>query len=204
VRIAVQHAVRGRGARTACLHRQSYTLYPDGHMCCKNEVRLGPEYDDPYRVGVELVVPAGFERIEWYGRGPHENYRDRKAGARLGRYRDTVTNRYVPYIRPQETGNHTATRWLCLEDEHRGAALRVRADDALEFTASHFTAGDLHTAEHTHELTPRPEIILHLDLHQRGIGTASCGPDTLDEYRLRPGRYTFTYWLEAGDAPKTG
>ena len=109
-------------------------------------------------------------------------------------YESTVTGQYVPYILPQEHGNHTDVRWLSLENGKTG--IRVTAQNGLEFTASHYTAHDLYAAKHTYDLTPRPETILSLDYHQRGLGTASCGPDTLPQYRLRPGKYRFAYTLE--------
>ena len=101
----------------------------------------------------------------------------------------------MPYIMPQEHGNHTDVRWLSLDDGRDG--LRVRAGDGtLEFSASHHATEDLWNARHTYDLRPRAETILHLDCRQRGLGTASCGPDTLERYRITPGRYRWSYVLE--------
>ena len=105
-----------------------------------------------------------------------------------------MTEQYVPYILPQEHGNHTDVRWLSLANG--AAGLTVTAQPTMEFTASHFTAHDLFAAKHTYDLKPRPEVILSLDLHQRGIGTASCGPDTLERYKIRPGKYRFAYVIQ--------
>jgi beta-galactosidase len=66
----------------------------------------------------------------------------------------------------------------------------------LEFTANHYTAHDLYAAYHTYDLKPRPETILSLDYHQRGLGTASCGPDILPQYKIGPGKYQFRYSLQ--------
>jgi hypothetical protein len=73
------------------------------------------------------------------------------------------------------------------------AILFAAADRLLECSASHFTAHDLYAAAHTIDLTPRQEVIVNLDYAQRGLGTASCGPDTLDQYLLPPGDYWFGY-----------
>ena len=81
---------------------------------------------------------------------------------------------------------------------HRGpdeAGLHVDGVPAIEFSASHFTAADLFAARHTYELTARPEVYLNLDLGQRGLGTASCGPDTLPQYCLLESVYRFGYRL---------
>jgi beta-galactosidase len=99
---------------------------------------------------------------------------------------------------PQEHGHHTDVRWLELSDlvpARRPATLRVAASGALEFNASHFTAEDLYAARHTTDLKARPETILYLDAAQRGLGTASCGPDALARYRLPAGSHAFGYVL---------
>ena len=80
--------------------------------------------------------------------------------------------------------------------ENGKAGLRVTALGSLEFTASHFTADDLYKAYHTYDLKPRPETILSLDYHQRGLGTFSCGPDALPQFKIGPGKYQFRYILQ--------
>jgi beta-galactosidase len=127
-------------------------------------------------------------------RGPWENYVDRNASAMVGRYRSTVAGEYVPYIMPQEHGHKTEVRWLSLADA-AGHGLCVVGDPTIEFSASHFTADDLFNAAHTIDLKPRAEVMLNLDHAQRGLGTASCGPDTLEHYRLLDPQYSFVYRL---------
>ena len=148
------------------------------------------------RVGVSLLLDPGHEALTWYGAGPWDNYSDRKASALVGIYRSTVTDQYVPYVMPQEHGHKTAVRWLTLGDPSTGA-LMVSGQPLIEFSASHFTADDLFRARHTYDLVPRPEVVLNLDYGQRGLGTASCGPDTLDRYRLLKSSYAFSYRLKA-------
>lgn len=133
--------------------------------------------------------------MTWHGRGPWDNYPDRKVSAIVGVYASTVSEQYVPYIMPQEHGHKTDVRWLTLTDT-RGRGLRVSGDPLISFSASHFTKEDLFAAQHTYDLKPREEIILSLDFAQRGLGTASCGPDTLPEYRLMEPRYAWSYRVE--------
>jgi beta-galactosidase len=133
--------------------------------------------------------------LTWFGRGPWENYPDRKTSALVGRYSSTVTNQYVPYIMPQEHGLKTDVRWLELTRPD-GHGLRVEGQPMMMFSASHFQANDLFQARHTCDLKPRPEIYLCLDAAHRGLGTASCGPDTLEKYQLRARRFKFNYQLE--------
>ena len=94
----------------------------------------------------------------------------------------------------EQHGHHPDTRWLTLTDDS-GVGLEVRGLPTIGFGASHFTAADLTAARHTNELEPRPEVLLSLDHAQRGLGTASCGPDTAERYRLLEPSYSFGYVL---------
>ena len=118
---------------------------------------------------------------------------DRKRAAMVDLYQSTVTDQYVPYIVPQEHGNHTDVRWLTLQG--KAGTLEVEGCGPLEFSASHYTAEDLHKASHTYDLKARPEVILNLDYRQSGLGTHSCGPGVLPQYTLKPGRYQWNYAL---------
>ncbi len=192
-RLEVVHRASGRRRWDDAVHRQSYRLTGDG-LLVENEVLLGPDLRDLPRIGVVLTLPSGFERLDWYGRGPWDNYSDRKASAVLGRFRSTVTDQYVPYILPQEHGHKSDVRRLALTDD-TGFGLEVEGMPSVGFTASHFTADDLYAARHTTDLVARPEVVLSLDHGQRGLGTASCGPDTHPRYRLNEPSYSFSYIL---------
>ncbi len=189
-----RHAVIGTGARFGFDHWQLYTVMADGTIGVENRITVDSRMPELPRIGVQLVLVPGCDRLQWFGRGPHESYWDRKSGAAVGRYRSTVDEQFVPYILPQENGNHTDTRWLSI-DNGRSAGLLIGGLPLFEFTASHHTANDLYKARHTKDLRRRKEVFLHLDLHQRGLGGQSCGPGTLDKYTLHPGAYRFSYLL---------
>jgi hypothetical protein len=155
------------------------------------------------RLGLKLALPAGLENVTYYGRGPVENYRDRNEGTPLGRYETTVDDMYVPYIWPQEFGNRTEVRWAALTDD-QGAGLVAVAGGPLEFSAHHYTLDNLDRAEHTCELERTDQTWLYLDYAQTGVGTRSCGHNTLEPYRVRPGRYVLRVLLRplaAGQDP---
>jgi beta-galactosidase len=175
-------------------HRQRFRVHATGELRVENNVELSPQLRDVPRIGVVLTLAAGFEQLAWYGRGPWEAYSDRLAATVVDRFESTVSDQYVPYILPQEHGHHPDTRWLTLTDES-GFGLEVRGLPTIGFGAGHFTARDLTAARHTNELEPRPEVVLSLDHAQRGLGTASCGPDTAERYRLLEPRYSFDYVL---------
>ncbi len=177
------------------VHEHSYVFSSADGITVENFFTCDPTLPELPRLGVILALRPGFENLAWFGRGPHENYCDRKRGAAVGLYQGTVADQYVPYIVPQEHGNKTDVRWLSLADA-KGTAIRFAATDRLlEASASHFTAADLHAATHTIDLTPREEVIVSLDYAQRGLGTASCGPDTLAQYLIPAGEYQFGYQI---------
>ena len=195
VSVTLKHAVTGRDRWDDVEHVQRHTLHPDGRLEVDNDVRLrAADLVDLPRIGVRLDLVAGYERLVYFGRGPGENYCDRKAATVVEVFETTVSEEYVDYVMPQEHGHHTDVRWLELAPT-RGKLPPVRIEGApgLEFNASHFTAEDLYAAKHTTDLTPRAETILHLDAAHRGLGTASCGPDTAERYRIHGRRHHFRY-----------
>jgi beta-galactosidase len=192
--VEVVHRVSGRGRWDDAVHRQLYCLLASGDLVVENEVLLGPDLRDLPRVGVVLVLQPGLERLDWLGRGPWESYPDRLASTVAGRFRSTVREQYVPYILPQEHGHRSEVRRLSLTDDS-GFGIEVDGRPTFGFTASHFTAGDLYAARHTCDLEPRAEVVLSLDHAQRGLGTASCGPDTSRRHRLLAPSYRFAYVL---------
>ncbi len=192
--VEIAHQVSGRDNWADFEHVQRFTMLPTGELLVENTVTPGEDMRDLPRIGVSLTLVPDLEHLEWFGRGPWENYADRKASTIIGRYQSTVTEQYVPYIMPQEHGHKTDVRWLALTQQ-TGHGLKVSGQSSIEFSASHFTANDLFDAKHTSDLQPRAEVILNLDVGQRGLGSASCGPDTLEAYRLLATSYTFTYRL---------
>jgi beta-galactosidase/evolved beta-galactosidase subunit alpha len=122
--------------------------------------------------------------VTWLGRGPGESYADSQQAARVGLWRASVDELWTPYVRPQENGNRSGTRWVALRDA-AGAGLLAAGDPALNFSAQRYTTEDIDRAEHTYELAPRPTITLHLDYQQNGLGSGSCGPGTSPAYQLQ-------------------
>jgi beta-galactosidase len=175
-------------------HEQVYTIQQDCSIHINNKIMLEAPIPELPRIGITLELQPGFEALQWFGRGPHENYWDRKTGTAIGLYSSSVTEQYIPYIMPQEHGNHTDVNWFKLE--HNDLGIEFSSDDKFEFSVSHLTADDLFKAVHSSELKLRPEVIINIDLHQRGLGSLSCGPDTLDCYKLQPSEYEFNYTIK--------
>ncbi len=163
----------------------TYTVYGSGDVIVKAHVTPRDGLPPLPRIGLQMRLPADLNRFTWYGRGPHESYQDRKEGAPVGLYTGTVDEQYVPYITPQENGNKTDVRWVALTRAD-GVGLLAVGMPLLNVSAHHFTAEELTRATHTHELHRHPEIVLHLDYQQSGLGNGSCGPGVLPQYLLMP------------------
>jgi beta-galactosidase len=114
-----------------------------------------------------------------------------------------VAEAFTPYVRPQESGGRDGVRWFRLAGSRDGTvpALAVHVDEPRQVSWTHYRASDLDAARHHEELTPRPEVVVHLDAAHRGLGTASCGPDALPRYRLGPGTYRWSWLLAATAEP---
>ncbi len=169
-----------------------YTLFPNGTVAFDHNITPFGDLPPLPKVGLVMALQENFEHVKWYGRGPHENYADRKESAMVGVYSTTVSDMYVPYPKPQETGNREDCRWLLLTD-NKDNGIMVVADSLFSFSALHFSASDLANASHTYKLEPRKEIILSIDAQQRGLGNSSCGPVTLPKYCLNSKSYSLKF-----------
>jgi len=155
-------------------------LYINYEINGQGEIRVGMYLEPsnkPFpnlpRFGMSLSLLPEFENLEWFGRGPIENYNDRKTAAFVGNYSSTVTDQYVPYISPQENGYKTDTRWLCLKSTENNGLL-FQATDLISFSALHYSVLDLTRPKrdgfHTTDLVKRPEVFLNIDMEQMGVG----------------------------------
>ena len=176
----------------ACVYR--YTVYGSGDVTIEIEVTPRRELPSLPRLGLQMRLPRRFDQLTWYGLGPHEAYIDRRESARVGLYRGSVQDQYVPYVMPQENGNKLDVRWAAVTEAEGGGVLAV-GRPRLNVSVHHYTPEDLTRARHTFELTPRNETILNLDHAQAPLGSASCGPGPLEKYLLRPEKTSFSVRL---------
>ena len=182
------------GAGIVVPHQQMLRRLDGGGVLVEETVDIPDELADLARVGTVLELRPGLENLEWYGAGPHETYPDRRRGGLVGRWRSTVQEQYVPYIRPQENGGHADVRWLEMTDKS-GDGVRLGFDQPRQVSVLHYRERDLADTTHDVDLVACAETIVHFDAAHRGLGTASCGPDTLPQYLIRPGRWRWTWWL---------
>ena len=166
-----------------------YSIAPDGAILVNSIIIPAVNGEVIPRVGYRMEFPEGFERMRWYGRGPLENYVDRKDATYIGLYDDMVSNQWINYVKPQETGNHEDVRWISITnfdgvgfmfvagDKMSASALHVRAQDMVDST-------NFRKLVHKYEIPMRKETVLCLDAEQRPLGNASCGPGPMRKYEL--------------------
>ncbi|MDR1468905.1 MAG: DUF4981 domain-containing protein [Spirochaetaceae bacterium] len=160
---------------------------------------LDPGLPELPKVGLAAKIPARYGTIEWFGLGPGESYPDRKDGVFLGTWTHTPAELETPYVVPQENGNRSGVRRITLLSAASGAdndspAITILPCQLVNMSVSRYTLENHYAALHTCDLLDTTRgadgyYTLNLDIAQRGVGTATCGPDTREEYRLRPGLY---------------
>ena len=159
---------------------------------------LPTELTDVARVGTVFETATWLENAEWFGTGPWESYPDRNVGGLVNRYRARTETLFTPYLRPQESGGRNGVRWFCLNSAD-GSGIKVHLDVPRQVSIARYRAHDLATATHHDELVPLDRCVVHVDAAHRGLGTASCGPDTLPPYLVGPGVYRWAWILSSPD-----
>ena len=176
----------------------TYRIFLNGELAIHNKLNaIKGKHKMLKRFGMQFKMPKHFDYIEWYGRGPHETYWDRKLGAKVGLYRGKVKDQLHPYVRPQETGNKTDVRWVRIMDGKVG--IEIRGNQLLNFTTLHFENNDLDCGDkkqqrHSGELVEKNFTCVHVDLKQMGIGgNDSWGAKPLEKYQLPYKDYEYEF-----------
>ncbi len=153
------------------------------------------------RFGNNFIIKNEYQKVNWYGRGPHENYQDRKTSAMVGKYDSNVEDLYFPYIRPQENGNRADVRWVTFTNE-AGTGIGIYAPQLFEFSAHHqynsdFDPGETKQQRHTVDIEKRELVNINIDYKQMGVGgDNSWGFMALDKYQIQPGNLSYSYVIK--------
>ena len=184
----------------------TYTLQADGSVIVRQQMHCEQEGRDAYlfRYGMQLQMPKQYNNVKYYGRGPHENYCDRNSSEFIGVYENKVLDEYYPYVRPQESGNHTDVRWFQVTDGQRG--LQFSSNVAIECSALPYLVEDLDAGamkdhrwgQHSGDLIERPLTQVHIQQRQMGLGCVnSWGARPQHKYMLPANKdYDFTFIIE--------
>ena len=186
----------------------TYTIYGSADVLVKNQFsKVSDKVPELPRIGMQMQLPQEFRNLKWLGRGPHENYADRKTSADVGVYESTVADQYTPYIRPSENGYKTDTRWLTLTDDN-GNGILVTGNPLICFCAlnnvhddfespgkvSQYRADAKTANTHTIDIKPRDLVNLNVDFGQMGVGgDNSWGALIHPQYRLLEKRYEYSF-----------
>jgi len=177
-----------------------YKIYADGRVDITSDVKITPNKKNldkmPFlpKIGLQLLLAPGFEKAQWYGAGPHDNYPDKAISALIGKYKMNVDELFENHIYPQENGNRGNIRWVSLSN-NRGLGIMVTSDEVFNFSARHYTDENMTKAQHTYELVHIDETVLNLDYLVSGVGTGSCGESTFEKYQVKAKDYKFTFTL---------
>ncbi|MFY0607061.1 MAG: DUF4981 domain-containing protein [Cyclobacteriaceae bacterium] len=176
----------------------SYLITADGQIDVTYTFeRMGSNPSILPRIGMNLKLNREFDQVKYYGRGPFENYDDRKEAAFVGQYQSSVADFYVPYIRPQENGYRTDVRWLEVTDDD-GQGLRFESPSYIGFNVNHFDNEDFDifkSNRHTSDIVEKNHTNINIDYRQMGVGgDTSWGILPYQEYLIipEPMKYTFT------------
>ena len=188
--VIVRVQTRNRYKEGAIVTTSLYTILSDGTIDLKTTFQPQGILPELPRLGIALCLSSDYNTFIWQGRGPQDNYPDRKTSAAVGLWKGSVADQYVHYPRPQDSGNKEEVRRLMLTDRH-GKGIRVDAvEDVFSASALHYTAQDLYKETHDCNLKPRSEIILSLDAAVLGLGNSSCGPGVLKKYAIDKKEHT--------------
>jgi beta-galactosidase len=186
----------------------TFTIYGSADVVIKNQFsKISEKIPEIPRMGMQMQLPGEFINLKWLGRGPHENYVDRKTSADVGLYESAVADQYTPYIRPQENGYKTDTRWLTLTNDN-GVGILVTGDPLICFAALNNIHDDFESPgklseyrkdaktanTHTIDVKPRDMVNLNVDLGQMGVGgDNSWGALIHTKYRLLDKKYEYSF-----------
>lgn len=185
----------------------TYTVTSEGKLVVTQALKVDKESSripNLPRFGMTLTMAKEFDQVSYYGRGPGENYVDRRHSEFLGTYSQAVEDMYWPYVRPQESGNHTDIRWWKVIDKE-GNGLKFYGTTPLEMAALNYETEDLDGGEqkelkqmHSGDLTPRDYTVVHVSQSQMGLGCVdSWGAEPLEKYKIQAETQQFTFVIEA-------
>ena len=191
-----------------CQLTMTYTLQADGSVIVRQQLEPQGETKDQwlFRYGMQLQMPQEYDHVKYYGRGPHENYCDRNSSEFIGQYEGAVNDEYFPYVRPQESGNHTDVRWFRVYNQQTGRGLEFESNAPMECSALSYLVEDLDAGvnkdlprlyKHSGDLVERPLTQVHVQQHQMGLGcVTSWGTWPERQYMLPLQSYDFTFAIK--------
>ena len=185
-----------------------YRINAAGEVAVTEKMTIDKEAKvaDLFRYGMQLQMPASFSKLEYYGRGPEENYIDRHSSAFIGKYEANVKDEYYPYVRPQESGNHTDIRYFSIFNPTTGKGITFEGYAPMECSAIPYLVEDLDAGvekehawgQHSGDLVEKGLVQLHIQQRQFGLGCIdSWGSSPMEKYRMHYQDRCFSFVIKA-------
>ena len=187
--------------------QQRFRVYPDGTIAVSTITTPNVDGQVLPKLGFRFEMPNACSQLTWFGRGPLDNYADRKDASLPGIYHSTVAEQWTNFVRPQETGNKEDVRWLAIQRTD-GQGLLFSASQPMATTTGNWRAEEIYTSrsnrvKHPHEMTTVRNTVVCLDAWNRALGNASCGSDVLERYERKNAQTPFSFIIRPIDAPTT-
>lgn len=196
VYIEVLSFLHSEGVEYGFYSKLKYSIWGNGMIEVENTVDANISLPILPRIGVTLKIPKTYENFTWYGRGPHENYSDRKLSANVGVYKSTVDEQHFPYIVPVECGGKEDVRYFSLTDKE-GAGIMVEGQNLLHVDVHRNSVEDYTQAKHTIYLIPCNEIFVNIDHIHSGVGGDTGWSKTIHEkYQVKPGKFQYCFIIK--------
>ena len=180
--------------------QQHFRVFPDGTITVSTITMPNVDGQILPKLGFRFEMPGACSQLTWFGRGPLDNYADRKDASLPGIYHSTVAEQWTNFVRPQETGNKEDVRWLAIQ-QATGEGLLISNPRQMATTVGNWRAEEIYTArgnrvKHPYEMTAVRNTIVCLDAWNRALGNASCGPDVLDRYERKNAQTPFSFIIQ--------
>jgi beta-galactosidase len=209
--VTIVYDLNTESGKNIAVFTSKYTMNGAGEILVENELMKSESgLSETPRIGLNIQLNKNLDQMTWYGRGPYESYWERKSGAKIGLYFGSVADQYWPYIRPQENGNKTDTRWVSLANKN-GKGIIIKGIPTIDISAHHNIMEDFESLErsdgrhrdgdvvknrHTIDVVPRDLVSLNIDYRQMGVGgDTSWGAHTHPEYKLTAKKYSYAFVL---------
>ncbi|WP_256003456.1 glycoside hydrolase family 2 TIM barrel-domain containing protein [Pedobacter deserti] len=195
--VEIKVSLTGTGKQNFTVqHKVTYTISGEGVIKSVNDV----SFSDPKlilaRIGVRMFLDKSLDRFDFFGRGPMENYADRKSGFDVGKYSSSVMQQLTPYEKPMECGNHEDVRWAKLTS-HKGSGIAVkRVDSLMQVSALPYSDEELEPVEYKIDLPQSKGTVLCVSHKTLGVGSYGCGPRPLEPYLVYAKPTRFSYQIE--------
>ena len=174
-----------------------HSIFANGTIKIDYNISIPQDLPNIPRIGLQFEIEKELQNIDWYGRGPHENYIDRESGAAIGIYRTTLNQWTTPYVRPQENSNRGGIRWLRFSQGTHQLQFSAVGEPFCA-SAWPYTIRTLEQTTHDFELKMHNNIIVDIDCNQMGVGgDCSWGLPVLQKYQIKPGKYQYKFIISA-------